>query len=55
MLRQGVKFHTGRAADAAAAKAAIERTIKIEGRRRLHLGRGQVDHDAERRARWSST
>jgi peptide/nickel transport system substrate-binding protein len=28
-LRGGVKFHTGRTADAAAAKAAIERTIKL--------------------------
>jgi peptide/nickel transport system substrate-binding protein len=28
-LRDGVKFHTGRTADAAAAKAAIERTIKL--------------------------
>jgi peptide/nickel transport system substrate-binding protein len=28
-LRPGVKFHTGRPADAAAAKAAIERTMKI--------------------------
>jgi peptide/nickel transport system substrate-binding protein len=28
-LRQGVTFHTGRAMDAAAAKAAIERTMKI--------------------------
>src|SRR4051812_28505792 len=28
-LRPGVKFHTGRAMDAAAAKAAIERTIKL--------------------------
>jgi peptide/nickel transport system substrate-binding protein len=29
MLRDGVKFHTGRPLDAAAAKAAIERTMKI--------------------------
>jgi peptide/nickel transport system substrate-binding protein len=28
-LRSGVRFHTGRAMDAAAAKAAIERTIKL--------------------------
>ena len=35
-------------ADAAAAKAAIERTIKLEGRSGLHLGRGQDDRDARR-------
>lgn len=30
-LRSGVRFHTGRPMDAAAAKAAIERTIKLNG------------------------
>lgn len=30
-LRPGVKFHTGRALDASAAKAAIERTIALKG------------------------
>ena len=30
-LREGVKFHTGRPLDAAAAKAAIERTIELKG------------------------
>lgn len=30
-LREGVTFHTGRALDAAAAKAAIERTIELKG------------------------
>ncbi len=39
-LRPGVHFHTGRLMTAQAAKAAILRTMKLGGGRRLRLGRG---------------
>ena len=42
----GVTFHTGRVLDAAAAKAAIERTQTTGRGRRLHLGTGQEHRHA---------
>ena len=45
-----MKFHTGRPLTSQAAKAAIERTIKLQGRSGLHLGRRQDDRDARTRS-----
>ena len=64
-LRPGVKFHTGRAMDAAAAKAAIERTIKLNQGAAYEWGAGEVDLHAGqldagvqaqvRRRRWTAS